>query len=105
MVRLLEVLLRFYAHESCGQCSPCREGTDWLYQVVKRIEAGKGGPADFKTIEDLCNNMEGRTVCPLAAAATMPTTSFLAKFRDEFLAHVEAKGCPQKIALKAPVGV
>jgi len=98
MVRLLEVLLHFYAHESCGQCSPCREGTDWLYQIVRRVEAGRGEAEDFKTIEELCNNMEGRTVCPLAAAATMPTTSYLAKFRDEFLAHVAHKGCPQRVA-------
>jgi NADH-quinone oxidoreductase subunit F len=94
MVALLSVLLRFYAHESCGQCSPCREGTDWLYQLVRRIEEGKGEERDLQTIRDLCINMEGRTVCPLAAAATMPTTSFLQKFLPEFEAHIIAKGCP-----------
>ena len=90
MVELLTVLLRFYAHESCGQCSPCREGTDWLYQILVRLRDGKGRPEDLQTIRDLCVNMEGRTVCPLAAAATMPTISYLTKFLPEFEAKVAA---------------
>ncbi|MEB3297967.1 MAG: NADH-quinone oxidoreductase subunit NuoF [Candidatus Sericytochromatia bacterium] len=96
MVSLLTVLLRFYAHESCGQCSPCREGTDWLFQIVTRLRDGKGRPEDLQTIRDLCVNMEGRTVCPLAAAATMPTISYLTKFLPEFEA---------KVSSASPVGV
>ncbi len=106
MVGLLEVLTHFYAHESCGQCSPCREGTDWLYKVIRRIESGKGEKDDFRIVTELCGQMEGRTICPLAAAATMPTMSYIQKFRDEFEAHVVAKGCPQRGAkVPAAAGV
>ncbi|MBI6546008.1 MAG: SLBB domain-containing protein, partial [Cyanobacteria bacterium NC_groundwater_1444_Ag_S-0.65um_54_12] len=107
MVRLLTVLLHFYAHESCGQCSPCREGTDWLYQLVCHIEAGKGKETDLQLIRDICQGMEGRTVCPLAAAATMPTMSYLTKYRSEFEAHIAQQGCPQqngKFAVVSPPG-
>lgn len=103
MVGLLEVLTHFYAHESCGQCSPCREGTDWLYKVIRRIEGGMGEDDDFRVIAELCGNMEGRTICPLAAAATMPTMSYIQKFRHEFEAHVAARGCPHK-GVKVPAG-
>ena len=95
---LLEDLLHFYMHESCGQCTPCREGTDWLYKIVQRIEAGKGKPEDLDIILDIADNMEGKTICALAAAATMPTRSYVKKFREEFIAHFEHRGCPKKRA-------
>ncbi|PJB32026.1 MAG: NADH-quinone oxidoreductase subunit F, partial [Deltaproteobacteria bacterium CG_4_9_14_3_um_filter_65_9] len=69
MVRALSVLMNFYAHESCGQCTPCREGTGWLKMIVGRIEAGKGREGDVELVLDVCDNMMGRTICPLADAA------------------------------------
>ena len=89
MVKVLVNLLRFYAHESCGQCSPCREGTGWLYKTVKNILHGKGQAGELEKIADIAVNMEGRTICPLAAAATMPTNSYLKKFRPEFEAYLK----------------
>lgn len=88
MVQVLVNLLRFYAHESCGQCSPCREGTGWLYKTVKNILHGHGVVGELEKITDIAANMEGRTVCPLAAAATMPTNSYLKRFRPEFEAYL-----------------
>ncbi len=103
MVDLLEDLTHFYAHESCGQCTPCREGTDWLYKIIRRIESGRGTAQDLDDILDIADNMEGKTICALAAAATMPTRSYIKKFRDEFVAHFEHRGCPYKQA-KVPAG-
>ncbi len=84
MVKVLVNLLRFYSHESCGQCSPCREGTGWLYKTMKNLLNGLGESGEIEKIEDIASNMEMRTVCPLAAAATMPTRSYMKKFRTEF---------------------
>jgi NADH-quinone oxidoreductase subunit F len=94
VVKLLEVAMRFYSHESCGQCPPCREGTFWLYRLVSRIERGEGKPEDIEKIASICPNMMGRTVCVLADAAAMPAASYIEKFRSEFVAHVEQKCCP-----------
>jgi NADH-quinone oxidoreductase subunit F len=94
MVRALSVLMNFYAHESCGQCTPCREGTGWLKILVGRIEAGKGREGDVELILDLCDNMMGRTICALADAAVMPAQSFIWKFREEFDRHIGEKKCP-----------
>jgi len=94
MVRALSVLMNFYAHESCGQCTPCREGTGWLKKLVGRIEEGTGRPGDVELILDLCDNMMGRTICPLADAAAMPAQSFIWKFREEFDRHIQEKKCP-----------
>jgi len=94
MVRSLSVLMDFYAHESCGQCTPCREGTGWLKKIVGRIEAGKGREGDVELILDLCDNMMGRTICPLADAAVMPAQSFIWKFREEFDRHIGGQKCP-----------
>jgi NADH-quinone oxidoreductase subunit F len=84
LVEVIVNLLHFYAHESCGQCSPCREGTGWLHRTMKKLLKGEGSANDVEKILDIANQMEGRTVCPLAAAATMPTRSYLTKFRSEF---------------------
>ncbi len=94
MVRALSVLMNFYAHESCGQCTPCREGTGWLAKIVRRIENGEGREGDVELILDVCDNMMGRTICPLADAAVMPAQSFLWKFREEFDLHIKSKKCP-----------
>lgn len=94
MVWVLHNLLRFYAHESCGQCTPCREGTDWLYHILDRVLKGKGTAEDLNEVLDIADNMEGRTICALAAAATMPTRSYIKKFRSEFEAHFVKGGLP-----------
>jgi NADH-quinone oxidoreductase subunit F len=94
MVRALSVLMNFYAHESCGQCTPCREGCGWLARVMKRIENGEGRDGDVELILDVCENMLGRTICPLADAAVMPAQSFIWKFREEFDSHIWEKKCP-----------
>jgi NADH-quinone oxidoreductase subunit F len=94
MVRALLVLMKFYAHESCGQCTPCREGTGWLKKIVGRIEGGEGRAGDVELILDLCDNMMGRTICALADAAVMPAQSFIWKFREEFDGHVAERRCP-----------
>jgi len=94
MVRALSVLMNFYAHESCGQCTPCREGCGWLARVLRRIENGEGREGDVELILNVCDNMMGRTICPLADAAVMPAQSFIWKFREEFDRHVRDKKCP-----------
>jgi NADH-quinone oxidoreductase subunit F len=84
MVRLLHVLTRFYAHESCGQCTPCREGTAWMNEIVARIATGKGEPRDIASLREIPQGIIGNTVCALGDAAAMPVMSFLKKFGDEF---------------------
>lgn len=84
MPEVLEILSRFYAHESCGQCTPCREGTPWMYKILHRINNGLGRKGDLETLLDIADNIDGTTVCPLAPAAAWPVQSMLKKFRDEF---------------------
>jgi len=86
--------MRFFAHESCGQCTPCREGCGWLASVLHRIENGQGRSGDVELILEVCDNMLGRTICPLADAAVMPAQSFIWKFREEFDGHLREKKCP-----------
>lgn len=102
MVRTLEVIARFYHHESCGQCTPCREGTGWLHKVLKRLERGAGTEGDLDLLLSLSDNMMGNTICVLADAAAMPTKSFVTKFRDEFAEHVRLGGCPLRREATAP---
>ncbi len=90
MVAALTNLLRFYAHESCGQCTPCREGCGWMYDILKRVLAGDATEADLVTLKDLADNIHSRTICFFGASAAMPVQSFLTKFRDEFIARIEA---------------
>ena len=90
MVDAVLNLMRFYAHESCGQCTPCREGTPWVVKVLERIMAGQGRAEDLDLLLDLADNMEGRTVCALADGACWPLVSIVHKFRPEFLAKIEA---------------
>ena len=93
MVKALERLAYFYHEESCGQCTPCREGTGWLYRVIHRIEHGQGRPDDLDLLTSVGNNMAGRTICALADAAVFPVRSFTKHFRHEFEYHIEHKKC------------
>ncbi len=93
MVRALARISHFYYEESCGQCTPCREGTGWLSRVIHRIEHGKGQPADLDLLLDMSRKIEGRTICALGDAAAMPVTSFIKHFRDEFEYHVTHRRC------------
>jgi NADH-quinone oxidoreductase subunit F len=86
MPEVLKVILQFYHHESCGQCTPCREGTGWLDMVLGRMLAGEGRPRDLDLLERVCAGMMGTTICVLADAAVMPARSFISKFFDEFKA-------------------
>ena len=93
MVKSLQRLSYFYAHESCGQCTPCREGTGWLSRVVDRIETGHGRPADMDLLNSVADNIMGRTICALGDAAAMPVRAMIKHFRPEFEYHVEHKTC------------
>ena len=93
MVRSLLRLSYFYQHESCGQCTPCREGTGWLWRMVDRIEHGKGRPEDLALLDSVADNIKGRTICALGDAAAMPVQGMLKHFRDEFAHHIEHKRC------------
>lgn len=84
MVDMLGVITHFYHHESCGQCTPCREGTGWLNKVVNAIKAGRGSQQDIDTLCKVADNMKGRTICALSDAAALPVLSFVPKFRSEF---------------------
>jgi NADH-quinone oxidoreductase subunit F len=94
VVRAVLRWTEFYAHESCGKCTPCREGTYWLKQVLQRLEAGQGTEADLDKLLDLCDNILGRAFCALGDGATSPITSSVQYFRDEYLRHLTEGGCP-----------
>ena len=93
-VRAITRWAEFYAHESCGKCTPCREGTYWMKQVLGRIEHGRGTLEDLGTLLDVCDNILGRAFCALGDGATSTVTSGIALFRDEFEAHITGGGCP-----------
>ena len=93
MVKALERLAYFYHEESCGQCTPCREGTGWLYRIIHRIENGEGRPEDLDLLESVGDQMAGKTICALADAAVMPVQGMMKHFRDEFEYHIEHKKC------------
>jgi NADH-quinone oxidoreductase subunit F len=93
MVKSLLRLSYFYYEESCGQCTPCREGTGWLYRMVDRIEHGKGRPEDLDMLDNVAQNIQGRTICALGDAAAMPVRAFLKHYRDEFQHHIDHKKC------------
>lgn len=94
MVKVLERLSFFFAEESCGQCTPCREGTGWLYKIVHRIATGKGEPEDLEQLLAICSGMQGNTICALADAAIGPVRSFLKHFRGEFEELINEKRPP-----------
>jgi len=93
MVKSLLRLSYFYYEESCGQCTPCREGTGWLYRMVHRIEHGEGRPGDLDTLLSVCDGIQGRTICALGDAAAMPVRAMIKNYTDEFAYHIEHKRC------------
>ncbi len=94
MVDALLNLIHFYRHESCGQCTPCREGTNWAEKILHKIESGHATEKDVELLGEVANHINFRTICPLGDAAAMPIQSFLKKFGDEFRAHVGVGHCP-----------
>jgi NADH-quinone oxidoreductase subunit F len=107
IVRAVLRWTEFYKHESCGKCTPCREGTWWLVQVLKDLEAGKGSEADLDKLLDLCDNIMGRSFCALADGAASPIISSLKYFRQEYLDHLAAGQCPfdpMAATLFSPIG-
>ncbi len=93
MVNATLNLIRFYRHESCGKCTPCREGTYWMEKILNRIEHGLGQPGDLDLLLDLCSNLLGRSFCALGDAAAMPVESSVRTFREEYEAHIREKRC------------
>jgi len=91
--RVAARLARFYAHESCGQCTPCRQGVPWISRLLERLEAGRGKPGDLDLVLDICDNIQGNTVCPLGDACAMPVRAMIQKFRDEFEQHITQGRC------------
>jgi NADH-quinone oxidoreductase subunit F len=98
MVKAAMRIMRFYAHESCGWCIPCREGTAWLREILVRLHESGGTRGDIDLIGDIAKNMLGRTFCPLGDAAALPTISIVEKFRSEFEEHLSGKPCPYEHA-------
>jgi NADH-quinone oxidoreductase subunit F len=94
MVQLGVRVSQFYEHESCGKCTPCRVGTRWLTQILKKVESGRGTHADLDLLLDVGEHVNGTCLCPLGDSDAIAVASYVAKFRDEFLAHVETGGCP-----------
>jgi NADH-quinone oxidoreductase subunit F len=94
MVWALLTLEQFFHHESCGQCTPCREGTGWMHTVLTRLESGEGRPSDVDLLLGVAGNMMGNTICALADAAAMPARAFVTKYRAEFDEHVRLGRCP-----------
>jgi NADH-quinone oxidoreductase subunit F len=94
VVRAVKKWSEFYEHESCGKCTPCREGTYWYVGIYDRLENGEGTPEDLETLLDLSDNILGRSFCALGDGATSPVASSIQLFRDEYAAHIEQRGCP-----------
>jgi len=94
LVKLIQRITKFYAHESCGQCTPCREGCLWMENILHRIEEGHGKESDLDMLLDLANGIGGKTLCALGDAAAGPVISFVKKFRPDFEAHIRGKKCP-----------
>lgn len=94
VVKLIKRITQFYAHESCGQCTPCREGCKWMEDIIHRIEHGHGREQDLAMLLDIANNINGKTLCALGDAAAGPVTSFVKKFRADFEAHIRGGKCP-----------
>jgi NADH-quinone oxidoreductase subunit F len=94
VVRAVLRWTEFYQHESCGKCTPCREGTFWMVRILQRLENGQGTDEDLQKLLDICDNINGRAFCPLGDGATPPVTSAIQYFRDEFMQHQKEGGCP-----------
>jgi NADH-quinone oxidoreductase subunit F len=94
MVQLGLRVAQFYMHESCGKCTPCREGTRWMVDLLRKIEAGEAAQSELDLLLDVCDRILGNCLCPLGDAAAMPVASYVAKFRNEFQRHLDEGGCP-----------
>jgi NADH-quinone oxidoreductase subunit F len=94
MVRVALIAARFFEHESCGQCTQCREGTGWLYKTFSRIERGEGVEQDLVTLADCCNFMDGKCICALADGCSWSARAFFTQFRADFVAHIAEHRCP-----------
>jgi NADH-quinone oxidoreductase subunit F len=94
IVKNLLTFARFYHHESCGQCSPCREGTGWMEKILQRIEDGRGTMKDIDLLVSISKHIEGNTICPLGDAAAWPVASAVRHFRQEFEDHIKLQRCP-----------
>ena len=95
MVKMLQFTAKFYEHESCGQCTPCREGTGWISQIVRRIEEGHGRERDLQLLIDVSNKMSGgKTICVFSDALALPVISYVKKFGHEFEEHIRLGRCP-----------
>jgi NADH-quinone oxidoreductase subunit F len=94
MVQLALRVADFYRHESCGKCTPCREGTRWMVEILRKVEAGAAEMAEIDLLAEMCDRIEGKCLCPLGDACAMPVRSYLKHFRAEFEAHVTGRGCP-----------
>jgi NADH-quinone oxidoreductase subunit F len=107
MVWLAENLLHFYRHESCGKCTPCREGTDWLYRILQKIERGGGQASDLALLSSISENIAGKTLCAFGDAAVTPVVTTLKHFRHEYEAHIREGRCtlPADWRAREPVGV
>ena len=93
MVQAAWNVARFYAHESCGQCTPCREGCHWMEKIFRRIESGEGEKGDLDLVLNISGNITGNTICPFGDAAAWPAAAFIKKYREEFEAHITQKRC------------
>jgi len=98
MVWMAQRLAYFYRHESCGKCSPCREGTGWLLRLLDKIEEGQGTERDLEVLWNVCDSIAGKTLCAFGDAAATPPQSTLKKFKEEYEYHVREKRCWRKVA-------
>jgi NADH-quinone oxidoreductase subunit F len=94
MVQLGIRISEFYEHESCGKCTPCREGTRWMTQILRRLESGEAVQSELDLLLDVCDRINGKCLCPLGETAAVAVASYVEKFRAEFIAHVDQSGCP-----------
>jgi len=97
MVKSLQRLSYFYMHESCGQCTPCREGSTWMKKISDRLVAGKATPEDIETLESVAYQIDGRTICAFGEASSWPVEAIIAKFRDELLAETSEDNHPAEM--------
>ena len=94
MVQLGIRVSEFYEHESCGKCTPCREGTRWMTKILRKLESGEADESELDLLLSVCDRINGKCLCPLGDTAAMAIASYVAKFRDEFVAHLDGAGCP-----------
>ncbi|MBF0275703.1 MAG: SLBB domain-containing protein, partial [Nitrospinae bacterium] len=95
IVKTVKRLIKFYQHESCGKCTPCREGTAWMKSIYERLESGEGKEGDIETLEDICDNISFKSFCPLGDAAIGPVLSSIKHFRNEYEEHIQGNCCEE----------